>query len=531
SELLTRGLRGGNGLNKKYPWAYVRLFALLLVLFAIFLLIVRFTSNDLFIPTITALASICFNLSFLLFLFELYPKRDLSFMLVCLAMLLGGAGANIITQILYNIFPVSNAWIKAVVTGFFEELPKAASVILIILVSRRNSPLAGFILGAAVGCGFSIVEDMGYILLEANELPVMNIATIVEVSLARGLSALCTHTLWTAAIGWAYCHFTRHFANIAFYLVSLLSCGLHICWDLPLGYVALGFVYAGCTLVACTECALIVHFERRKVFKDFLATVNGDEAAAYDREELLRVTVGSDSEAVRSLSKKSPHYWRHWGNFTVTLGSVLMAITAIIYCSVSFPETYGTEEFDNAKDFVAYMHDGLEINLENRPYQTHAGNDGTTKVDDVLVKVVQKEVEYKENFGTITYNYEYTVSYDFVSQKDYYFPSQMWITIDTPTSSNTYFRNDIYDKDGKLYASYYAINGNVTGYNVQRNGDIVVYSYNPAFERDLSEPQYLALFCVFGGIFGTAAICYISLVIKSWRVKKQCLTETVSSAK
>lgn len=519
SELLTRGMRSTGGVNKKYPWAYIRLFSLLLVLFAIFLLIVRFTSNELFVPTITALASICFNVSFLLFLFELYPKRDMSFMLVCLAALLGGAGAHIVTQILYNIFPVSNAWIKAVCAGFFEELPKAVSVILVVIVSRKNSPLAGFILGAAVGCGFSIVEDMGYIFIEANEMPVMNLATIVEVSVSRGLSSLCTHMLWTATIGWAYCHFTRHFANIAFYSVSLLSCGLHICWDLPLGYVALGFVYAGCTIVACVECVLILHFERRKVFREFLASLKGDETTAYDSDELIKATVGTDSEAVRSLSKKSPYYWRHWGNFTFALGSVLMAVTAVIYCSVSFPETYATEEFGSAEQFIEYMQGGLTFQAkENRLYDEN-DKDGDDRTHDGYV--IQSET-----VAGIEYRYVYTENKDIVTGDVHYFPAAVYAVVD----GIPYSREDVYN-EGQLYASFFRVNSNVTGYNFQRNGDIVVFSYNPAFERDLSEPQYLALFCVFGGIFGASAICYFSLIIKSWRVKRQCLTETASSAK
>ncbi|MDE7300564.1 MAG: hypothetical protein K2N47_00185, partial [Clostridia bacterium] len=71
SELLTRGVRSAGGENRKYPWAYIRLFTLFFVLFAIYLLIVRFTSEELFAPTITVLAAVCFNLPFLLLLYEL----------------------------------------------------------------------------------------------------------------------------------------------------------------------------------------------------------------------------------------------------------------------------------------------------------------------------------------------------------------------------------------------------------------------------------------------------------------------------
>ena len=177
SELLTRGLQSENngGLNKKYPWAYVRLFTLIFVLFAIFLLIIRFTSNELFVPMVTLLGALSFNLPFLLLLFELYPKKDLSFMFVLLAMLIGGAGSNVLAQILFNIFVPANRWMHAVYSGFFEELSKAAATVLIIVVARKNSPLIGFITGAAVGCGFSIAEDMGYIFVQANEMPFVNL--------------------------------------------------------------------------------------------------------------------------------------------------------------------------------------------------------------------------------------------------------------------------------------------------------------------------------------------------------------------
>ena len=127
SELLTRGMRGDGGVNKKYPWAYIRLFALIVILFAIYLLIVRFTSNELLTPTIMTLGSISVSLSFLIFLYELYPKKDLSIMLVCLAMLIGGALSTIITQVLFNVFTTDSKWLFSVFVGFFEELPKAIS--------------------------------------------------------------------------------------------------------------------------------------------------------------------------------------------------------------------------------------------------------------------------------------------------------------------------------------------------------------------------------------------------------------------
>lgn len=524
SELLTRGLRKGNrqGLNKKYPWAYVRLFTLVFVLFAVFLLIVRFTSNELFVPTVTLLGAVCFNLTFLLLLFELYPKKDLSFMAVLLAMLIGGAGSNVFAQVLFSIFKPSNAWLHAVYSGFFEELSKAAAVAFVLIILRKGSPLVGFVMGAAVGCGFSITEDMGYIFLQANEMPFVNLTTIIEIAVTRGLSAVCTHTLWTAAIGWALSRFTRHRANLAVYAVTLLSCGLHICWDLPLNNLTLGFIYACCASVALVECILILHFQRKKAF------AVQKPAELYKNEEAVNelwAEAEQEEFARQSLEKSDPKYWRYWGHFTLALAAFLMAVIGVMYCSLPFRETYGTQTFKDAESFELFMQNGRKFDVkDNRPYDEYLDNSSTTVVDDVLVKVVQTEV-----YGEVKYNYEYTVSYDFVSQKNYYFPAQVWVTLTTDTGENSYFKNDVYDKEGKLYASYFAINEDVTGFNFY-DGEMTVITYNPAFVRDLSDWKYLSLFCSFSAIAGSALVIYTALVIKSWRVKKQCTTENVSSA-
>lgn len=526
SELLTRGLQSENngGLNKKYPWAYVRLFTLIFVLFAIFLLIIRFTSNELFVPMVTLLGALSFNLPFLLLLFELYPKKDLSFMFVLLAMLIGGAGSNVLAQILFNIFVPANRWMHAVYSGFFEELSKAAATVLIIVVARKNSPLIGFITGAAVGCGFSIAEDMGYIFMQANEMPFVNLTTVIELSLARGLSAVCTHTLWSAAIGWAFCRFKRHFANLAVYGVTLLSCGLHICWDLPLNNLAIGFIYAVCACVVLVECVLILHFGRKKVFKENIVNIND----LYKNENMVRelwTQAEQESLAVSSLNKKDPQYWRYWGQFTLALGAFLMAVTGVLYCSIPFRETYGTVEFDDPESFVSFMQNGMEIEADgNRFYDEALGYSSYTEVDGVLVRVVQSET-----VGSVTYNYEYSVTYDPIGGKNHYFIAQAWITLDS-NPGIPYHMVNVYN-DGKLYASFFHLNSDVTGYNVSSDGEgVTAITYNPAFERDLSDWKYLSLFCTFAGIAGVATVCYISLVIKSWRVKKSCLTENASSA-
>lgn len=515
SELLTRGIRKNDGgANRQYPWAYIRLFALIFILNAVFLLIIRFTSNELFAPTINVLASLCVNLPMLLFLYELYPERDLSFISVCFAMLVGGTAANAISQALFNLFPAPNAWLKAVYTGFFEELPKAIITVLTIVLSRKKSPLAGFVFGAAVGCGYSIVEDMGYIFVMSNELPAMNLNTLITVGISRGLSAVCTHTLWTAAIGWAYNFFNRHLSNVLFYLVQILSCALHICWDLPLNNIALGFVYAGCVIIACSECAVILAKERSKVF-----SAEGPEKPDWEFY----------TEDEQSLDKSDPEYWSYWGNLTMVIGAFLMAVVAVIYCSIPFRETYGTERFTDAETFVAFMQDGKELSpKENRAYNSHMEDYEVIEINDKTSRVTQAE---RDEQNAVTYYYEYSAIFDDVSDSYYYYPLSVSVEIETEQGALVrYYKEDVYD-NGVLYASFFRLtNQVVSGFNFESNGDITVFIYDANFVRDLGEWRYTSLFCTFAGIFGVSVICFAGLKIKSWRVKKQCSTKDASSA-
>lgn len=514
SELLTRGLRSKKGVNRSYPWAYFRLFTMLFILYAVFLLIIRFTGNELFAPTVTLLASVMFNLPFLCLMFELYPKRDLSFITVLFVLLIGGTAASVICQALFATFPPSNDWFKAIYAGFFEELAKTAVTVIAIVMLKNRSPLLGFMVGAAVGCGFSVVEDMGYIFVLSNELPAMNLTTIIEVSVSRGFTAFCTHTLWTAIVGWAYSHFNRHLYNVFNYAILLAVCGLHICWDLPLPYIYQVLVSAACILVSAGAGIGIVVYERKAVFK----------AAG-----IVKAPQDYFVQDERTVSENHYLYWKHWGHFTLALGAFLMAVVSVVYCSIPFRETYGTQTFTDAESFVLFMQDGLEFQIDgNRAYNSHdtAGNKEEVRVDGVLTGVTQTVV-----VDGVTYDYRYSAIYDAVSDKYHYLLSSVDVEVRSAEGAYiTYVKEDLYN-NGRLYASFFRINTSVTGFNFESNGDITVFIYDANFVRDLSEPRYVALFSTFAAVFGVSLICYIGLEIKSRRVKKLCSTTTASSAK
>lgn len=514
AELLTRGIRGRKGVNKKYPWAYCRLFALLFVLLAVFLLIVRFTYNELFAPTIIVLSSTCFNLSFLMLLYELYPKRDLSFLAVLLALLIGGTVANVVSQILFDVFPLENKWLAAVLTGFFEELPKAAATLAVLIAAKNRSPLAGFIFGAAVGCGFSIVEDMGYIFVSANEFSSLNLTTVIEIAFSRGATAFCTHILWTGAVGWALNISKRMLANFVVYPVIILSCALHIAWDLPLNYVAKGIVCGACALVAILECVVILRWERNKVFSEDTPIEMAKPDANANAQVAESPNVDEDT-----LQKTDPAYWNHWGYVALVISAVLMAIAACIYCWIPFRERYGTETFTSSDTFIEFMQDGAELNVNDREYDSSAA-ENDIKSGEYRVQRVEATALVGGEECQVTYEYWY---YDGLTKKYLYKTS---VTID----GVNYIREDIYN-NGEVYASFFRLtDAVVTGYNFDSRGDITVFIYDADYARDLSDPRYTWLFYTFAALTGAAAVCYISLKIKSRKVKKLCSMKNVSSA-
>lgn len=509
AELLTRGIRGKRGLNRKYPWAYCRFFALLFVLLAVFLLIVRFTYNELFTPTIIVLSSCCFNLSFFIFLYELYPKRDLSILGVILALLVGGTAANVVTQILYDLFPISNAWLSAVATGFFEELPKAAATLAVLIIAKNRSPLAGFLYGAAIGCGFSIVEDMGYIFVNSNELSAVNLTTLIEMTFSRGVTAFCTHILWTAAIGWAFNFSKKLLANFVACPMILLSCGLHIAWDLPLNPVPRGIVCGGVALVGIAVCAIIVKNERVKVFNSVSSTdASEGEASNVDED---------------TLQKTDPQYWRHWGHVSLVISAVLMAIIACFYCAVPFRERYGTEIFRSPEELVSFMQDGAELNVVDKSYDLSMAESDQVSGEYVVQSVVTTVVIGGEE-REATYEYWYygtTVKYLYKTA----------IEINFGTYVNTYYKESVYNK-GEFYASFFRLTDAViTGYNFNSRGDITLFIYDADYVRDLSDVRYTWLFYTFVALTGAGAACYVGLRIKSRKVKKLCSTNDVSSVK
>lgn len=497
AEFVTRGVNREEYFHRKYPWFYMRLFAACVILFAVYLLIIRFTSSELFTPSVIMLAALTFNLPFLVLIYEVYPRGDLSLLKVFMSLLIGGTGACVLTQIFYGIWRAPNDWLWSLYAGFSEEFSKAVAVIIILAVVKTKQPLVGFIMGVAVGCGFSVVEDMGYIFVYSNELPAINITTTISLFFDRGLTALCTHSIWTAAVGWAFCYFKKPLINPLFYLTFAGSFVLHAAWNMPFVSLWKYIVTALCIVIALAFEVTVLYRGRMAMFS---------EAGELPTPEFFH----SDEKSFR----KDKKYYVHAGHLSLTVAAVLMSFIAIIYCAIPFRETYYTQTFSDSREFISFMQDGYELSSDfDRPYDKSLP-DSSYKFEDGVLTSVTQEVE-EDGF---TYYYTYNVASD--GNISLYFLTEISVDIVKSTGVYRYFKEDLYDASGKIFASYFRIRSDVTGFNMSADGEeVTAFMYNPAFEFDYKQPQYAILFIIFASIAGCSLTMYIIFYIISRRIK------------
>ncbi len=488
SEFLTRGVRKESaGIQRAYPWFYIRLFAACIILFAVYLLIMRFTSNALFTPVTVIIAALTFNVPFLILLYEIYPRSDVSLLSVFVTLLIGGTGACVLSQILYSVIPAQNAWLAALRAAGVEEFSKAAAVIIALAALKIKQPLVGFIMGAAVGCGFSIVEDAGYIFVGANDLPALNISATISQFTERGLTSVCTHTIWTAAVGWAFASAKRPFLSVRLYACFLGGTALHFLWNSPLsGGAEVGAICA-CVIIAAVFGITVLAATRRATF------VQAGELPTPD-------FFHTDE---RSLHRDKLYY-THAGHLCLTFGAFLMAVIAIIYCSIPFRETYYAQTFSDKDEFISFMQADyqLEHNFD-REYDENGTDTESQRTDGVLTSVTQVE-----EVGGYTYYYKYTVAGD--GNVTIYLLEDISVELSINGVLSRYFKEDIYNLNGTLYASFFHVRSDVSGMTVSSDGrEITAILYNPSFEFDYSQPQYVALFATLGGLAAMSLGLYV----------------------
>ena len=390
-EIFSRGLNEDNeGITGEFPWLYVRAFFALLILFTINVVILRVTENSLFVPSVTFLGGITFTVPFILLLYELYPKRDVSLFTIIAVLVGGGTVASLLAQIGYILIPIHSKVVLAVVAGVLEEVCKAIPAIIAIILFKQKNAYSCFLFAAAVGAGFSVIEDMGYIFryayLNVAEYSIDTVS-ILSMFADRGLSSLCTHILWTGAIGWSYSLIKRPLRSVGI-LIFLSSVALHICWDLPLeGWLQVPVITL-CVFVAAAINISIVHKARINTLASEVDLTRLNESIIVEAKEM--------GELMR---------FKNAGNLTFALTCTLLSIILLVLCALPIGMDYTTKDYESVDEFISYVQGDYTLLADmDRKLDESGEYFEERKIDGELTYVVQK-VTYEGYDGEYYYGY------------------------------------------------------------------------------------------------------------------------------
>lgn len=179
---------------------------------------------------------------------DLYEREPMS--LVLGALLWGAIAATVLSALANQGWGLVVArlggpefaarWTAALTAPLVEETVKAAGVVLIYLIARRemDDVIDGFVYGAMVGLGFAVVEDVFYFVAIFGGTPTGVLAGFYVRVVSSGLYG---HVLYTGLTGMGIAYFVSRSAEEPFRRRLLVAAGLslagvagHFLWNSPL---------------------------------------------------------------------------------------------------------------------------------------------------------------------------------------------------------------------------------------------------------------------------------------------------------
>lgn len=399
AEVFRRGLKKSDGdlsrVEKKLPWLYIRIFALNVILFTLLVLAYRLTSYTVGYMAAIVCGGLLFNVPLLIFFYELYPKRDCSLAALLLVLLIGGATASALSlfgyEYIYSTSREPNAWISTLWVGFWEEFVKGVVAISAILILKKKSPFVCFLIGFAVGTGFSVFEDFSYIYSLSRSGGTL---WLVLTSVGRGLSCVCSHAPWTGIICWAFAKFKRPFLSLRFYGVVITSMALHYFADVPFFDEKLD-ILRGITVGWLIEAAVV-----SVIFIIMFLMLGNSLKEIY--KENGAVDYPPVPEALSSVRCSQN------GNIAAVLCAVALCAFTLTGCALRVGERDVFKTFASDDEFIAFVQRGLTLKSDwNRAYDENAEDYSQFVKEGKKLGATQKESKESEDGYDYYYVYEF----------------------------------------------------------------------------------------------------------------------------
>jgi len=226
----------------------------------------KITGNPNFFPTVILLGALLVPVSFIAYVYDRIPAKEVSLtcILVCF---LGGGAVGLIAAGLLEFQTIQKLGIPMLlVVGLVEEGAKLIFPMIQYSRWKYRSEADGLLFGVAAGMGFAALETMGYGLVALIQSR-GNINVLEQILLIRGLLSPAAHAAWTGficAVMWRERGRKGHgLLSPSVIGAFILAIVLHSLWDTvnSLAGTAPGgiiFVILGNVAIAATSLTLLI---------------------------------------------------------------------------------------------------------------------------------------------------------------------------------------------------------------------------------------------------------------------------------
>jgi len=221
----------------------------------------KITGNPNYFPTVILIGSLLIPVSFIAYVYEHIPAREvsLSCLLICF---LGGGTVGLLAAGLLEYGSLVNLGIGSLIlVGLIEETAKLILPTVRFISGRYRSEADGLLFGVAAGMGFAALETMGYgtvSLIQSRG----SLGTLEEVLLLRGVISPAGHGAWTGlvcAVLWRERSRKKTF-SLPLLGTFALAVFLHTLWNVFNGPSANSLIFvAGDVAVAAVSLGLLVN--------------------------------------------------------------------------------------------------------------------------------------------------------------------------------------------------------------------------------------------------------------------------------
>lgn len=544
AEVFSRGLKEEDKTAQavpRKPWLYLRVLALGFIAFSLAVSIYCLFNAKMDYAIAVFFGGLFCNVTLVVFFFELYPKRDLSLVLLSLLTVLGGLLASGIASLGYEfIFDANsgNAWLDCLFVGFWEEFSKALIAIPAILLLKKKEPFACFLIGIAVGTGYSLFEDLGYIYAYSYRADSVADTWLVLMSVGRGLSCVCSHAPWTAIICWAFAKFKKPFINFRFYGFFIASAVLHFLADVPFFDDDVAFLTGlnwgwAIEIFVVVAIFIIMYFTLRNSTR---ALIPQEGAPSSDGGVAESGTLG----VVLVLDKRANLSFV--ANLTVTLCAVASCVLLLIVCALPC-YTQAIYQDMTIEEYVDYRQEGLPLKSDwGRYVKDYEKGNYASLYDEngILGIAVQKVSEdgydyyyqyvFDENGEAELYSIGVKVEAELIFNSVVEVYDWGYSTVTPDNLIGVYYPEELiipeeeipengFHEDEELLFSfnYFSVRGASIIYD-RENGTVSVYMGRDDIDNDIA---YIVLLSVAGAITISGATAFITLKIKSRRIKNE----------